>query len=104
MPPMSYLKRKWEKAREGAFRQGNAALSGERKAAVTLDPALPSENEDEADIDIIAIHGLDTKSPDTWIWKKSPDDLVEEGVNWLKDPHMLPARFPKARIFTCDWP
>jgi len=25
-------------------------------------------------------------------------------VHWLADPGMLPARFPTARIFTCDWP
>lgn len=57
----------------------------------------PPENETETDIDIIAIHGLDAKSPDTWVWQ--PD-----GVNWLADPLMLPKRFPSARIFTCAWP
>jgi hypothetical protein len=25
-------------------------------------------------------------------------------VNWLEHSHMLPKRFPTARIFTCDWP
>ncbi|KAL7962938.1 peptidase C14 [Trichoderma compactum] len=55
----------------------------------------------ETDIDIIAIHGLDTKSPDTWVWKsKSPD----EDVNWLASPHMLPERVGRARIFICNWP
>jgi len=51
------------------------------------------------DVDIIAIHGLDTQSPDTWIW-----DPKGARVNWLEDPRMLPKRFPTARIFTCDWP
>lgn len=65
-------------------------------------------NKNEADtdtdigIDIIAIHGLDTKSPDTWTWV-DPNDRNNK-VNWLADPQMLPARFPTARIFTCDWP
>ncbi|KAI0859648.1 ARM repeat-containing protein [Xylaria cubensis] len=51
-------------------------------------------------VDIIALHGLDTDSSKTWTWryKKEPE------VNWLKDPCMLPEQIPTARIFTCDWP
>ncbi|KAH7215368.1 armadillo-type protein [Fusarium oxysporum] len=56
----------------------------------------------EANVDIIAIHGLDTKSPDTWTWQsKHPN---EPDVNWLSDPDMLPRKVGPARIFTCDWP
>ena len=56
----------------------------------------------DTDIDIIAVHGLDTKSPDTWIWRSNnPDD---SGVNWLANEEMLPKRVGRARIFTCDWP
>lgn len=51
-------------------------------------------------VDIIAIHGLDTKSPDTWEFKTSGGGKV----NWLKDEHMLPAGLTNVRIFTCDWP
>ncbi|KAJ4111452.1 hypothetical protein NW768_011805 [Fusarium equiseti] len=51
-------------------------------------------------IDIIAIHGLDTASPQTWEFKK--DD--GQRINWLADKHMLPAEVPGTRIFTCDWP
>ncbi|CAG7942370.1 unnamed protein product [Penicillium salamii] len=59
----------------------------------------PLNDETETDIDIIAIHGLDTKSPDTWEYKingKPPS-------NWLKDKAMLPSMIGNARIFTCDW-
>ncbi|CAP85799.1 Pc20g04700 [Penicillium rubens Wisconsin 54-1255] len=67
---------------------------------VKLDQVYPPpESTAETDIDIIAIHGLDTKSPDTWTWKK--DGI---SVNWLKDSNMLPEKVPMARIFTCDWP
>ncbi|EPE07012.1 peptidase c14 [Ophiostoma piceae UAMH 11346] len=67
---------------------------------VGLCQVYPSpESNTETDVDIIAIHGLDTKTPDTWLWKS--EDVC---VNWLADPHMLPKRFPEARIFTCDWP
>ncbi|ETS82945.1 hypothetical protein PFICI_04821 [Pestalotiopsis fici W106-1] len=59
----------------------------------------PRGKEIETDIDIIAVHGLDTRSPDTWIWKSKTGD-----VNWLADNFMLPSRVGSARIFTCDWP
>ncbi|EFX03859.1 pfs domain containing protein [Grosmannia clavigera kw1407] len=55
-------------------------------------------NDSEADTDIIAIHGLDTKSPDTWTWRQG-----DVSVNWLSDVNMLPSRVGKARILTCDW-
>jgi hypothetical protein len=60
------------------------------------------ENETERPIDIIAIHGLDTRSPDTWTWQ-DPKDLRKQ-VNWLEDSKMLPSKVGRARIFTCDWP
>lgn len=63
----------------------------------------PDANETETNADIIAIHGLDTESPDTWIWRDR-DDPKKPGVNWLEDPTMLPNRVQTARIFTCDWP
>ncbi|KAK3685898.1 hypothetical protein B0T22DRAFT_466802, partial [Podospora appendiculata] len=69
---------------------------------VRLCQVNPDKNEADTDIDIIAIHGLDTKSPDTWTWVDPSDP--NNKVNWLADTRMLPARFPTARIFTCDWP
>ncbi|KAK3946626.1 P-loop containing nucleoside triphosphate hydrolase protein, partial [Pseudoneurospora amorphoporcata] len=64
---------------------------------------LSQVNEDngDTDIDIIAIHGLDAKSPDTWTWR---DQRNPNGVNWLAEPELLPKEVGKARIFTCDWP
>ncbi|KAK0722210.1 hypothetical protein B0T26DRAFT_701827 [Lasiosphaeria miniovina] len=71
-----------------------------KSKGVNLRQVYPSpENKTATDVDIIAIHGLDTQSPDTWTW-----DPKGACVNWLEDPHMLPERFPTARIFTCDWP
>ncbi len=71
----------------------------------------PDDTEIETDIDIIAIHGLDTKSPDTWTWRRPKSlwarqrkNTDEEGINWLQDQRMLPASVGQARIFTCDWP
>lgn len=55
------------------------------------------------EIDIVAIHGLDTHSPKTWVaWKKEGDPGSGE-VHWLKDDNMLPSIIKQARIFTYDW-
>jgi hypothetical protein len=65
-----------------------------------VSPLGNSDDQKDSGIDIIAIHGLDTQSPNTWTFK-------EEGkadVNWLADKHMLPAEISNVRIFTCDWP
>ncbi|KAK0703517.1 NACHT domain-containing protein [Lasiosphaeria miniovina] len=71
-----------------------------KSKGVNLRQVYPSPgNKTATDVDIIAIHGLNTQSPDTWVW-----DPKGACVNWLEDPHMLPERFPTARIFTCDWP
>ncbi|PHH60507.1 hypothetical protein CDD81_1597 [Ophiocordyceps australis] len=74
----------------------------------------------ETNVDIFAIHGLDTTSPETWTFKydevvnrllkgkrkrsRSEDGQQEKDVNWLTSPDMLPHDIPKARIFTCNWP
>lgn len=85
---------------DGRPAPGSTAQSARPTPGVRLRQVHPSpSNETKTDVDIIAIHGLDTRSPDTWIW-----DPKGARVNWLEDPRMLPARFPAARIFTCDWP
>ncbi|KAK4101199.1 hypothetical protein N658DRAFT_559046 [Parathielavia hyrcaniae] len=72
------------------------------RRGVHLSQVNPDKKEADTDIDIIAIHGLDTKSPDTWTWV-DPSDPTNT-CNWLADPRMLPSRVGAARIFTCDWP
>jgi len=69
-----------------------------------LKQVFPDQNDDssETDIDIIAIHGLDTQSPKTWVAWKDGDPTSGE-VHWLQDHNMLPNIIPNARIFTYDW-
>jgi hypothetical protein len=65
-----------------------------------VSPLGNSDDQQDGGVDIIAIHGLDTRSPNTWTFK-------EEGkrdVNWLANKHMLPTEASNVRIFTCDWP
>ncbi|KAI1357155.1 hypothetical protein F5Y08DRAFT_347218, partial [Xylaria arbuscula] len=64
---------------------------------VSLEQLNPDKNEANTDIDIIAIHGLDTRSADTWKDKNT-------GFNWLHDLCLGQRRLDKVRIFTCDWP
>ncbi|KAI1460208.1 armadillo-type protein [Annulohypoxylon moriforme] len=81
------------------------ATTSPTRERVELNPTIPSNSIDdtESDVDIIAIHGLDTRSPNTWIWKDNHGS-GESGVNWLEDDNMLPSHVKGARIFTCDWP
>ncbi|PFH61127.1 hypothetical protein XA68_18134 [Ophiocordyceps unilateralis] len=83
-------------------RQESAPSAEPRRGVRLCQVPATNSSEAETDVDIIAIHGLDTKSPDTWIWKDKKNIIPP--VNWLSDSHMLPSRVGPARIFTCDWP
>lgn len=54
---------------------------------------------------IVAVHGLDTSSPKTWLAyeKDGPPDIRGHAFNWLSDADMLPTVVPKARIWTFDY-
>jgi hypothetical protein len=74
-----------------------------QRRGVRLRQIYPDDRTDtsDTDIDIIAIHGLDTKSPDTWTWVDRSNPQIR--VNWLQDPKMLPSEVERVRIFACDW-
>ncbi|KAH6957864.1 hypothetical protein BKA56DRAFT_680749 [Ilyonectria sp. MPI-CAGE-AT-0026] len=55
------------------------------------------------EVDIVVIHGLGARSPDTWIAWKVDGDRHSGDVNWLRDPDMLPSSMPTARILAYDW-
>ncbi|KAL5358354.1 hypothetical protein BJX96DRAFT_39877 [Aspergillus floccosus] len=81
-------------------RSGPPARPAQGTRAVRLQQVYsPPENQTRTDIDISAIHGLDTNSEETWVWNPKGDN-----VNWLKQSDMLPDKVPSARSFTCDWP
>ncbi|KAI0849586.1 hypothetical protein F5Y00DRAFT_261371 [Daldinia vernicosa] len=52
----------------------------------------------EIEVDIIAVHGLGSNVDWSWTWKG--EDGKPPYVHWLKDPDMLPAVVPNARIMT----
>ena len=91
---------------EGSSRQTHRAQDPTRspQRGAHLRQVYPTKDDPEEDgpgpdIDIIAIHGLDTNSEKTWTWVRNGSK-----VNWLADPHMLPSRIKRVRIFTYDWP
>ncbi|KAJ6256416.1 hypothetical protein Dda_8917 [Drechslerella dactyloides] len=69
-----------------------------------------SESDEEIEVDIIAIHGLDTNPDRTFIAFEKEGDQSSRQVHWLRDDNMLPtvlrkgrlARLP-SRIFTYAW-
>lgn len=81
-----------------------AIRSGRQTSPARLIRVHPADENASVDvgIDIIAIHGLDTRSPDTWTWKDPHNSRNK--VNWLEDSKMLLSKVEQARIFTCDWP
>lgn len=83
------------------LRQSSAHHTPSAKEGVHLENLTAERDRGDTDIDIVAIHGLDTKSPDTWTWKSKGG---QPDVNWLADSNMLPSQMERARIYTCDWP
>ncbi|OTA67910.1 hypothetical protein K449DRAFT_187192 [Hypoxylon sp. EC38] len=66
-----------------------------------LEVLYPNPNDPAAegvDIDIIAVHGLGANVDWSWTWKNGT-----RHVHWLKDPDMLPALLPKARIMAYSY-
>ncbi|KAI0862783.1 hypothetical protein F4860DRAFT_512383 [Xylaria cubensis] len=62
-----------------------------------------TERTRNAVVDIIAIHGLRARSPETWLAWEKEDDPDSGTVFWLKDEKMLPSFIPDSRILTYDW-
>lgn len=67
---------------------------------VHVNPPIEDSSKTDTGIDIIAIHGLDTRSPSTWEYKNKDG----QKINWLADRDMLPTKVVGTRIYTCDWP
>ncbi|MCJ1251264.1 hypothetical protein MMC30_008495 [Trapelia coarctata] len=63
------------------------------------------DSQEDSEVDIVAVHGLDTSSPKTWLAyeKDGPPNVRGRVFNWLSDDDMLPTIVPKARIWTFDY-
>jgi hypothetical protein len=49
---------------------------------------------------VIAVHGINTTSPETWQAYKNRKDDSEGCTIWLSDADMLPSAIPNAQIWT----
>ncbi|EJP62037.1 vegetative incompatibility protein HET-E-1 [Beauveria bassiana ARSEF 2860] len=64
-----------------------------RKRLTIVYPEQTRVAADDAEVDIVAVHGLGSDADWSWICKDG-----KKHINWLRDPDMLPALVPKARI------
>ncbi|KAK4182712.1 hypothetical protein QBC35DRAFT_395403 [Podospora australis] len=77
-------------------------MSSNNQRTLGLVQVWPTD-ERETTMDVVAIHGLDTRSPQTWVAFENEADPHSRVVHWLKDSDMLPAFLSDTRIFTYDW-
>jgi hypothetical protein len=52
---------------------------------------------------IIAVHGIETTSPKTWIAYEQDTEPKGRSFYWLKDADMLPSIINRARIWVFDY-
>ncbi|ATY59318.1 vegetative incompatibility HET-E-1 [Cordyceps militaris] len=85
-----------ESSRQQAQIEGHPADDSKdqtRKRLTIVYPEQTGDAVDDAEIDIIAVHGLGSNADWSWVYQDG-----DKHVNWLRDPNMLPAKIPKARI------
>ncbi|EFR03715.1 vegetative incompatibility protein HET-E-1 [Nannizzia gypsea CBS 118893] len=71
---------------------------GNRQPLEVLYHGLGEEEEEEAEVDIIAVHGLGSNVDWAWTFKDKT-----RHVNWLKDSEMLPSAIPRSRIMVYNY-
>ena len=52
---------------------------------------------------IIAVHGIETQSPETWMAYERDEEPRGRATNWLCDEDMLPKVVPQARIWAYNY-
>ncbi|KAH6970504.1 hypothetical protein BKA56DRAFT_678495 [Ilyonectria sp. MPI-CAGE-AT-0026] len=69
-----------------------------RQPLEILYPGPTDNTNDDAEVDIIAVHGLGSNVDWSWTWKDG-----KKCIHWLRDPDMLPAKVPKSRIIVYNY-
>ncbi|KAI1214605.1 uncharacterized protein F4807DRAFT_3196 [Annulohypoxylon truncatum] len=73
----------------------------ERPSRPPLEFLYPGQHDsinERIGFDIVAVHGLGSNVDWSWVWKGH-----NKQVHWLKDPDMLPAAVPNARIMAYSY-
>ncbi|EPE31353.1 alpha/beta-Hydrolase [Glarea lozoyensis ATCC 20868] len=69
-----------------------------------LYPVFPRDGlKGNTNVDIIAVHGIETCSPTTWTAYERDEEPRGRKINWLVDDDMLPSVVPNARIWVFDY-
>ncbi|KAM3077065.1 hypothetical protein ACMFMF_004980 [Clarireedia jacksonii] len=69
-----------------------------------LYPIFPADgSKGDTNVDIIAVHGIETISPKTWIAYQQDTEPRGHACNWLEDDNMLPSVIKGARIWAFDY-
>ncbi|EXL45101.1 hypothetical protein FOCG_13864 [Fusarium oxysporum f. sp. radicis-lycopersici 26381] len=81
------------------------AVDSQNRAPFDILHPNPTADTDEettqAEVDIIAVHGLGSNVDWSWTWKGKA--RPGSPVNWLRDPDMLPRVIPKSRIMVYNY-
>ncbi|KAI1660474.1 TPR-like protein [Daldinia decipiens] len=83
------------------LRQSNRQICPTRSPLEVLYPDPTNHPVEDAEVDIIAVHGLGSNVDWSWTWKDKA--RKRPPVHWLKDPDMLPALLPRARILVYNY-
>ncbi|GIJ91397.1 hypothetical protein Asppvi_010362 [Aspergillus pseudoviridinutans] len=90
------LQREYPKRRDEQL--GAKQPSTTRQPLEVLYPDPSDKVNGEAEVDIIAVHGLGSNVDWSWTWKSKTRD-----IHWLRDRDMLPNVVPKSRIMVYNY-
>ncbi|KAI1498085.1 hypothetical protein F5X99DRAFT_342248 [Biscogniauxia marginata] len=81
-----------------ASREGKERTLPNRPPIEVLYPGPTDPATGGVEVDIVAVHGLGSNVDWSWTWKDGA-----KRVHWLRDPDMLPAKVPNARIMVYNY-
>ncbi|KAL7934294.1 peptidase C14 [Trichoderma chlorosporum] len=82
------------------LRKHRRGRSQEKQSRPSLE-VLYSPTAGDAEVDVVAVHGLGANVDWSWVWQDKTGQ--RSPVHWLRNPDMLPAVVPKARILAYNY-
>ncbi|KAL2046727.1 hypothetical protein ABVK25_011599 [Lepraria finkii] len=79
-------------------------MADTRDTPLGLLPLVPEDGGvGNTTVDVIAVHGMETQFPLTWIAYERDQEPRGRAINWLCDKDMLPRVIPQARIWAYNY-